>query len=158
MRRIRIHVLGTMERSNIMAHAEATITIDRPVKTVFDFLADGMNNLHWRPSVTDIQPVPGKPGAFRQGLKGPGGRIDGDYEITVSQPNELLVFQVTAGPARPTGTYMLEPAGDSTRLTFTLDFQPKGLARLMDPMIASSMRSEVAMLSNLKAYLESQPM
>ena len=97
-----------------MAHAESTIVIDRPAKTVFDFLADGTNNLHWRPSVTDIQPVPGKPGAFRQGLKGPGGRIDGDYEITISQPDELLVFHVTAGPARPTGTYRLEPAGNST--------------------------------------------
>ena len=140
-----------------MAHAESTIVIDRPAKTVFDFLADGTNNLHWRPTVTDIQPVPGKPGTFKQGLKGPGGRIDGDYEITVSQPDELLVFQVIAGPARPAGTYKLEPVGNSTRLTFTLDYQPRGLARLMDPMIASSMRSEVAMLSNLKAYLESQP-
>lgn len=140
-----------------MAHAEATIMIDRPVNEVFAFLADGMNNPHWRPSVTDIQPVPGKPGTFKQGLKGPGGRIDGDYQITVSQPNELLVFQVIAGPARPTGTYKLESVGNSTRLTFTLDFQPKGLAKLMDGMIASSMRSEVAMLSNLKGYLESQP-
>ena len=140
-----------------MAHADATITIDRPAKAVFEFLADGMNNPHWRPTVIDIQPVPGKPGTFKQGLKGPGGRIDGDYEITVSKPNELLVFQVIAGPARPTGTYKLEAAGNATRLTFTLDFQPKGLAKLMDPMIASTMRSEVAMLSNLKAYLESQP-
>ncbi len=140
-----------------MAHADATVTIDRPTKAVFEFLADGMNNPHWRPTVTDIQPVPGKPGAFKQGLKGPGGRIDGDYEITVSKPNELLEFQVTAGPARPTGTYKLEAAGNATRLTFSLDFQPKGLARLMDPMITSTMRSEVAMLSNLKTYLESQP-
>ncbi len=140
-----------------MAHADATITIDRPAKAVFDFLADGMNNPHWRPTVTDIQPVPGKPGAYKQGLKGPGGRIDGDYEITVSKPNELLVFQVVAGPARPTGTYKLEAAGKATRLTFSLDFQPKGLARLMDPMITSTMRSEVAMLSNLKTYLEGQP-
>ena len=37
-----------------------------------------------------------------------------------------------------------------------LDFEPKGLARLMDPMISASMRSEVAMLANLKAYLENQ--
>ncbi len=140
-----------------MAHAEATIMIERPVKTVFDFLADGMNNPHWRPTVTDIQPVPGKPGTFKQGLKGPRGRIDGDYEITVSRPNESLVFQVIAGPARPTGTYKLEAVDNTTRLTFSLDFQPKGLAKLMDPIIASTMRSEVALLPNLKAYLERQP-
>ena len=139
-----------------MAHAEGSITIERPVNVVFDFLADGMNNPHWRPSVTDVQRVPGKPATFKQGLKGPGGRIDGDYEITESKPNELITFQVIAGPARPMGTYKFQAVGNSTRLTFSLHFEPKGLAKLMDPMISATMRSEVAMLSNLKAYLESQ--
>lgn len=139
-----------------MAHAEDSITIERPVNVVFDFLADGMNNPRWRPTVTDIQRVPGKPATYKQGLKGPGGRIDGDYEITESRPNELITFQVIAGPARPTGMYKFEAVGNSTHLTFSLHFEPKGLAKLMDPMISATMRSEVAMLSNLKAYLESQ--
>jgi uncharacterized membrane protein len=139
-----------------MAHAEGSVTIERPVKLVFDFISDGTNNPHWRPSVIDIQPVPGKPATFRQGLKGPGGRIDGDYEITESKPNELIVFHVIAGPARPVGTYKFEAAGSATRVTFSLHYEPKGLARLMDPMIGATMRSEIAMLSNLKTYLEAQ--
>src|SRR5678815_1633109 len=129
-----------------MAHAEGSITIDRPIHQVFDFIAEGLNNPKWRPSVMDIQPVPGKPATFKQGLKGPGGRrIDGDYKITESRQNELIRFQVIAGPARPTGTYRFESVGNSTHLTFILDFEPKGLAKLMDPMINSSMRSEIAM-------------
>jgi uncharacterized membrane protein len=143
-----------------MAHAEGSITIDRPVNTVFNFIADGTNNPLWRSSVTDIERVPGKPtglgAVFKQGLKGPGGRIDGDYEIVEYQPDQLIRFQVIAGPARPTGTYKFEAVGSSTRVTFILHFEPKGLAKLMDPMITSSMKSEIAMLSNLKAYLESQ--
>ena len=143
-----------------MAHAEGSITIDRPVNTVFNFIADGTNNPLWRSSITDIERVPDKPtglgAVFKQGLKGPGGRIDGDYEIVEYQPDQLIKFQVIAGPARPTGTYQFEEIGNSTRLTFTLHFEPKGLAKLMDPMIASSMKSEIAMLSDLKAYLESQ--
>ncbi|HEY3312894.1 MAG TPA: SRPBCC family protein [Anaerolineales bacterium] len=143
-----------------MAHAENSISIDRPVNEVFDFVADGLNNPLWRASVLDISRLPGKPdgagAVYKQGLKGPGGgRIDGDYEIVESQPNKLIKFQVIAGPARPTGTYLFEPAGNATRLSFTLHFEPKGLARLMDPMISASMRTEVAMLSNLKSYLES---
>ncbi len=118
-----------------------------------------MNNQRWRPAVIDIQQVSGKPAGvgavYKQGLKGPGGRrIDGDYEIVELRPNELIAFQVIAGPARPTGTYQFEPVGGATRITFTLHFEPKGLARLMDPMITSTMRSEVATLTNLKAYLE----
>ena len=144
-----------------MAHAEESITIHRPINTVFDFVLDGTNCPLWRPGVVDIQRVPGKPlgvgAAFKQGLKGPGGRrIEGDYEIVECQPNELIKFQVISGPARPTGTYRFETVGDATRVTFMLHYEPKGLARLMDPMITRTMRSEVATLSNLKAYLEGQ--
>lgn len=140
-----------------MAHAESSITIERPVNEVFDFISDGMNNPRWRPSVMDIALVPGKFATFKQGLKGPGGRrIDGDYEITESKKYQLIRFQVIAGPARPTGTYQFEAIGSSTRVTFILDYPAKGFARLMDPMINASMRSEVATLSNLKTYLENQ--
>ncbi len=143
-----------------MAHAEGNTVIDRPVKEVFDFILDGTNSPLWRPSVIDVQFMPGKPlgvgTIFKQGLKGPGGRIDGDYEIVECKPNELIKFQVIAGPARPTGTYIFKSADNQTQVTFILDFQPKGLAKLMDGMINKSMKEEVATLSNLKSYLESQ--
>lgn len=142
-----------------MAHAEESITIQRPAPAVFAFVLDGAQNPLWRPAVVDIQRVPGTPSGvgarFTQGLKGPGGRrIDGDYEIVECQPNKVIRFHVTAGPARPTGTYRFDAVGDATRVTFSLDYEPRGLARLMGRMIARTMRSEVATLSNLKAYLE----
>ena len=140
-----------------MAHAEASVTIDRPVDIIFNFITDGMNNPLWRPTVTDIQKLPGKRAAYKQGVKGPGGsRIDGDYEIVESVPNELIKLRVTAGPARPTGTYYFKTLGKSTQVTFILDLKTKGLLKLMDSTITSTMKTEVAMLSNLKIYLESQ--
>jgi uncharacterized membrane protein len=144
-----------------MAHAEGHITINRPSATVYAFLLDGMNNPRWRPTVVDIQRVAGAPegvGArFIQGLTGPGGRrIDGDYEIIEAEPNSLIRFKVIAGPARPTGVYHLQDDGGATRVTFTLDYTTTGLARIMDPLIARTMRAEVGMLSNLKSYLEGQ--
>jgi uncharacterized membrane protein len=142
-----------------MAHAEDKTTINRSAKEVFDFVLNGTNNPLWRPAVLDIQRISNLPdgvGArFKQGMKGPGGRIDADYEIVECKPNELIKFQVTAGPARPIGTYRFDAVGDSTALTFILDYQPKGLAKLMDPMITRQMQVEVATLANLKAYLES---
>ena len=141
-----------------MAHAEGSITIDRPAKTVFDFVLDGANGPLWSPDITDAKLKPGKPlgvgAVFKQGMKGPGGRIDADYEIVECRPNEWIKFQVVAGPARPVGTYKFESAGSSTKVTFVLDFQPKGLARLMDNMINYVIRAEVGNLSNLKSYLE----
>ncbi len=142
-----------------MAHAEGTATINRPAKDIFDFLLDGENNSHWRPGCIDITPLTTKPygvgSKFKQGLKGPGGsRVDGDYQIVKCEPNRLIEFQVIAGPARPTGAYKFEPTGNATTVTFTLHFEPKGLQKLMDGMINQQMQSEVANLSNLKAYLE----
>src|SRR5579859_1358569 len=142
-----------------MAHAENQVTINRPVSDVFSYLLDGANNPRWRPGVLDIKHDAATPtglgAVYKQGLKGPGGRIDGDYKVTRLQPNQLIEFQVIAGPARPTGTYTLEPAGSGTKVSFVLDFQPKGLARLMDGMIGKTMQSEVGYLSNLKTVLES---
>ena len=142
-----------------MAHAENSITINRSAADVFNFLLDGANNPRWRPGVLDIRHDSASPAGlgaiYKQGLKGPGGRIDGDYKITQLQPNQLIEFQVITGPARPTGTYKLEPAGSGTRVSFVLDFQPKGLAKLMDGMIGKTMQSEVGNLSNLKTVLES---
>src|SRR5262245_8057912 len=134
-----------------MAHAENKITINRPVGTVFDFILDGANNMLWRPGVMDVTPLIDKPygrgSAFKQGLKGPAGRIDGDYKITECQPNKFIKFEVTAGPARPVGTYTFEESGNSTTVTFVLDYRTRGLAKLMEPMINQSMKSEVATLS-----------
>jgi uncharacterized membrane protein len=144
-----------------MAHAEQTIVINRPVKEVFDFVLDGTRNTLWRPSVVDVQAVAGKPSGagavFKQGLKGPGGgRIDGDYQIIEVTPDAFIKFNVIAGPARPTGTYQFEAVGGGTKVTFVLDYQAKGLAKLMEPMINRAMREEVGNLSNLKAYMEKQ--
>jgi uncharacterized membrane protein len=145
-----------------MAHAEQTITINRPASVVYNFVLDGENSPKWRSSVKDIQRVPGKPAGvgavYKQGLNGPGGRrLEGDYEIVEVKPNELIKFQVIAGPARPTGVYQFESMGNSTKVTFTLDFKAKGLGIFMEPMINSSMKGEVAALTDLKKYLESQP-
>lgn len=142
-----------------MAHAQETVTIDRPVQVVFDFVLNGMNNPLWRTSVVDIERLADTPGgpSFKQGLRGPTGqRIDGDYKVVESQPGQLIRFQVTAGPAQPSGSYTFEAIGDQTRVTFALEYHPKGLAKLMDGLITRTMQAEVATLHNLKTFLESQ--
>lgn len=142
-----------------MAHAENEIIVNRPRAEVYEFLADGLNNTTWRSGVQSIALKSGDGGAqgavYSQTLVGPGGRsIAGDYEITVAQPGEELRFQVIAGPARPTGTYHLDEETSGTRVWFALDLQPKGLMKLMGPMIAKTMQAEVAQLQKLKAVLE----
>lgn len=144
-----------------MPHAENTVTVDRPIGDVFAFLADGTNNPRWRAGVLSIERTSAGDGAgaaYRQKLRGPRGRaIDGDYRITTFDPPTLIEFQVTAGPARPTGRFALAEAGPGrTTVTFALDLTPTGLMRVMGPMIARTMRSEVEQLAQLKAELEKE--
>jgi uncharacterized membrane protein len=144
-----------------MAHAEQTVTIQRPITEVFQFILDGENNKLWRHSVTEIKRTTSKPdkvGAkFMQRNKGPCGRqISADYEITECENNRVVSFKVTSGPARPLGTFVLEQAGSGTKVTFKLHYEPRGFAKLMDSMINKTMQSEVAALSEMKVYLEAK--
>jgi uncharacterized protein YndB with AHSA1/START domain len=136
-----------------MSHAEYSVTVDRPARDVFDYLADGTHNREWRSGVLDIERTTDSTG---EGAAYPGGRrIDGDYRITVFDPPRRLEFLVTAGPARPRGVFELaDSAGRGTVVRFTLDLRPAGLMKLMTPMIARQMRREVAQLETLKKVLE----
>ncbi|MFH5879870.1 SRPBCC family protein [Arthrobacter sp. NA-172] len=145
-----------------MAHAENEVSINRPANDVYAFLADGLNNKLWRPAVRSVALASGESGTqgavYSQTLAGPGGRtIAGDYEITAAQPGKRLDFQVTAGPARPTGSFTLNENDGSTTVRFALDLQPKGFMKLMSSMITKTMQSEVGQLAQLKTVIEAQP-
>ncbi len=70
------------------------------------------------------------------------------YEIVECRPSELVRFQVTAGPVRPTGTYRLAQEDGSTRVSVELSYQSLGIMRLLEPMIARTMRSEAETLES----------
>lgn len=145
-----------------IVEAHQQLIIKRSAIEVYEFLADGLNNTAWRPTVQQIELKSGEAAqlgaVYRQVLSGPGGRaIDGDYQITIAEPGRELGFQVIAGPARPTGSYTLTAVPDGTKLDFSLQLAPKGLMKLMRSMIQKTMESEVAQLLTLKAALEAKP-
>jgi uncharacterized protein YndB with AHSA1/START domain len=141
-----------------MPEAKYSVTVRRPVESVFAFVADGEKCPQWRPGVIDIERVSGHGVGTRyaQGVKGPmGRRIAADYEITVFEPGRRLEFQTITGPARPHGRYDFEAADGDTRLTFSLDSQLTGLRRLlMGGAVQRTMDAEVRTLDNLKRVLE----
>ncbi|MFI5258719.1 MAG: SRPBCC family protein [Candidatus Limnocylindrales bacterium] len=141
-----------------MPQAKNTVRIDRPVDAVFAYVADGEKCPQWRSGVLDIKKLygDGLGAKYAQGVSGPmGRRVAADYEITAYELNERIEFQTTAGPVRPHGRYDFEPAGDGTRLTFSLDAEVKGLQKmLMGSMVQRTMDGEVAALDNLKRVLE----
>ncbi|MDP9224290.1 MAG: hypothetical protein M3P18_10615, partial [Actinomycetota bacterium] len=67
-------------------------------------------------------------------------------------------FEVTAGPARPTGSFVLrELTPTSTEVTFTMDLKPRGLMVLMSPVISKQVRAEVSNIDNLGSAMAADP-
>ncbi|HEV3086468.1 MAG TPA: SRPBCC family protein [Candidatus Elarobacter sp.] len=142
-----------------MPHAERRVTIRRPVDEVYRYIASGEHQAEWRPAVMSIKLRSGRDGeagaVYEQKIKGPMGRaVPADYEITSAIPNKELRFRALAGPVRPEGYYLFESSGEGTTVTFGMDCQPSGLARLMTPMVAKAMDGEVACIDNVKSNLE----
>src|SRR5258708_1601442 len=138
-----------------MPYAEHAVTVNRPARDVFDYLADGTHNREWRRGVREIEgrsAAGGEGPPYRQVLAGPGGRrIDGDYRVTVFDPPRRLEFRVIAGPARPVGVFELtENPDQTTRVRFTLDLKPAGLMKLMAPMSNRQVPHGGAQLDTLK--------
>jgi hypothetical protein len=142
-----------------MPSASRTITINRLITDVFAFVADGANAQKWRSGVLDTAHVSGTGlgEKWSQGVKGPGGRrIAADYEVTGFDAPNKMAFMATAGPVRPTGSYVLSAAGDgATNLTFSLDAQIGGVkGLLMGGAVQKTMDAEMAALDRLKSVLE----
>ena len=142
-----------------MPEESNTITIARPAGDVFAFLADAENDKQWRGGVIEMTRTSGQGvgATYRQIVAGPGGRrIDADIEITEFVPDQRIAFRTTKGPVRPTGSYELQAGEGGTVVTFRLAATLGGVKKLMAPMVAKTMRSEVAALTELKRVLESR--
>jgi hypothetical protein len=66
-----------------MTRIEHHVNIDRPTEEVFDFLADGANNPHWQPPVTETTQSNGPLGVgtkFHQMMRHPlGFKVSAGY-------------------------------------------------------------------------------
>ncbi len=144
-----------------MASAQRTITIHRPVPEVFAYIANGENAPRYRSGVLDVAHVSGEGvgSIFKQGVKGPGRRrIAADYQVTAYELNRRLAFKAIAGPVRPTGEWRLAEGAGGTELTFSLNAEIGGIAKLvMGGAVQRTMDAEMGALDALKQILEGAP-
>jgi uncharacterized protein YndB with AHSA1/START domain len=142
-----------------MPSFENPMTIRRPIEDVFAFLADFENLPSWNYAILETNKTsPGPVGVgttYRQIRSVPRRSAEG-FEVTVFEPVSRLEIQGEIGPFRAKVTYVLEPDGDGTRLTNTMDLEPSSPAlRLVASLAASGVKAAVAAnLDTLKDILE----
>jgi carbon monoxide dehydrogenase subunit G len=136
-----------------------SVTVNRPVEEVWDFIGDFENTTRWSRGVLEARQTSDGPlgaGATLQTVvRAFGRRRTADYLVTEYQPNHAFAFTVTSGPMRSRARYLVEPAGTGTRLTASGEAAATGPARLLAPILVRIVkRHSQDDLANLKRILE----
>jgi len=125
------------------------VNVDRPVTTVFAYVAEPRNFPAWNSAVESVVLAGGNRYVMRRQL--PGGPATNDLAVTASDPPALFEIRTTSGPTPFVYRYRFEPAGGGTRVTLDAQVELPGLlARLLR-------RGVDANLATLRAILEGQP-
>jgi carbon monoxide dehydrogenase subunit G len=112
---------------------------------VFAFLADLANWPRWQSdmkSTTLVEGAPGKVGAvYRYTSKAMGQTIDSTVRlIKVDEPREVTFEGQWAGMIRPSGRYLVEPAGEGTRVTLNPHPETRGPGSILAPLLTLVIR------------------
>ena len=109
---------------------EATVSIDRPIEQVFDFLVDGENDKKFSARVQSIKKVtdgPIGPGTvYASTVKDGGVKFKREFRLSAfDPPTRIRWTEVSTGPViTPEGGYDLAPVGEGTQLTFYNVLEP----------------------------------
>jgi uncharacterized protein YndB with AHSA1/START domain len=136
-----------------------SVTIDRPVEVVFDYLADNDNVTRWKKGLVEVRRTSeGPPGVGTTEVHVSeflGRRSEVGHEITEYEPGRLMAFKTTSGPFPATGRFILDGAGGGTRLTIETEGEAHGVYALLGPLLAwLSKRQLQRDFGLLKARLE----
>lgn len=142
-----------------------SVTIDRPIEDVFDFIADNENDPRWCPSVEEIRQIAGNgagPGSRYRMRHAPGGmKFEATVEIVESNRPHSLKWIMTDSGHTLHGTYELQEMNGKTRVTQTSQITFEGWVRIpglfMKRFIARDVQNELGkQFANLKQILESE--
>ena len=144
-----------------MITLETSFDIQRPVETVFAYVADMRNTPQWEAAVKEVRVIPDGPPTVGTKVKAVGTflgmKLEAAFEITALEPNRCFTYEGGAGPAVGETTYRFEPVGAGTRLSVTFHLEPGGLFKIAEPLLVGQIKKQTeADIQRLKALLEAQ--
>ena len=145
-------------------HMENTITIERPIEEVFEYVSTPENDPTWVSASIRNQRT--SPGPMRVGMKTEEdvkifGRTSRDtWEVTEYEPPTVIAYRATSGLLCG-GVVRLrcEPVEGGTRLTHAVEYEPRGIYyKTIAPLMPwASKRLIASMDRTLKDLLEGKP-
>jgi hypothetical protein len=126
-------------------------------EVVFDRLADMRNDLHWNPMAVEM-------GKSTDGEVRSGTRFDGKMKrvgrmhMVITEFDRPRAFKTKGGSrgADVDYTATFEPADGGTRVRTQLEMEPKGIAKLLSPLMARQVpKQEEEVMQSFKRWVES---
>ena len=142
-----------------MIQHEVTIHLNRPVQQVFAFLADSKNLRTWQSNLIENEQLtegPLRAGTRFREVRRTGPRLSEiQAEITDFESNKGFATKTITKP-QVTVSYSLDGENGGTRLNYKFVMQTSGLMRLLEPLIAGSIKKDTELdFQKLKRILES---
>lgn len=144
-----------------MSHIEGDIIISRPVEEVFDFVADERNEPRFNPRLLWVEKISsgpiGRGTRFRAATKTMRRPVEMTIEFTDYERPRRLASSTHMPTMEIQGALTFEPVPEGTLMRWRWELQPRGVLRLLTPLIARmGQRQEEAIWSGLKQFLETQ--
>src|SRR5438128_11966529 len=121
-----------------MVDVSNSTVIDRPVKEVFAYVTNVVNDPTWHTDVLEARQASDGPigvgTVWHARVKPSMGISEGDMEVVTFEHDRLQVMKGDIGPMHPTLTYQLEPSNGGTRFTRRVQVQESGRMNLFSPM------------------------
>jgi uncharacterized protein YndB with AHSA1/START domain len=141
-----------------MIKHEVTIHLNKPVEQVFAFLTDTSQLSTWQSNLIKSEQLTEGPlrkgSRFREIRRINNKETEIQGEITALEPNKRLETKTATKPQAMV-SYSLDPEQGGTRLSYKFALVTSGLMRLLEPMIASSIKKDTeADFETLRRILE----
>jgi uncharacterized protein YndB with AHSA1/START domain len=143
-----------------MIQQEISVHLNQPVERVFAFLTDSNKLTSWQSNLIKIEPLVEGPlclgSRFREVRRMGRKETEIEAEITAFELNRHFETRTLAQPEVRV-SYSLEPEEGGTHLRHRFTMRTHGMMRLMEPLIAGSVKRESeADFSVLKNILDQQ--
>jgi uncharacterized protein YndB with AHSA1/START domain len=142
-----------------MSRIQREIVINRPVDEVFDFMADGRNEPQYNPHMLRAEQISagpiGRGTQFRTEVTTRGRSMEMAYEITAYERPQRLALRTIKAVVDVQSTETFDPVPGGTRLRLLWEVEPRGVFKLMTPLLARMMGRRLdTVLANIKCVLE----
>ena len=141
-----------------MIKHEVTVHLNKPVEQVFAFLTDTSKLITWQSNLIKSEQLTKGPlrtgSRFREVRRIANREEEIEAEITALETNKRLETKTTTKP-QAVVSYILDPEQGGTRLRYKFVLETSGPMRLMEPLMAKSIKQgSEADFETLKHILE----